>query len=65
MRGRGHGRAGILWGDLLNLNLGRRLRIWGLGRDRLVNTEYLLVLRWVLRNRRMECYSGRMGWEGE
>lgn len=65
MRGRGDSRAGILWWDLLDLNLGRRLRVWGLGRYRLINTGHLLVLWWLLWNRRVECCGGRMGLERE
>ncbi len=65
MRSRGDGQAGILRGDLLGLNLGRQwqLRVWGLGRHGIIDSEQLLVMRWLLWNRRVECWGGRMGRE--
>ena len=63
MRSRRDSQAGILRGALLSLNLGRRLRVWGLGRHRVVDAEQLLVMRWLLWNRRVECWGGRMGRE--
>jgi len=60
MGGRGDGQAGILRGARLGLNLGRWLRVWGLGRQRIIDAEQLLVMRWLLWNRRVECWGGSM-----